>query len=353
MRILDRYIARTVVGGTGIALLIILGLDIFFNIISESADLGRGNYRVPQLLQYIGMGIPESLVEFFPMAALIGTLASLGLLASGSELVVARASGLSVAGILRPVLLAGFVMLVLVVLVGELITPFAKQHAQRLRTGAIYENVIQGQQGGLWLKEGNRFVNVGNVHAGGQFSDITIFEFDDNKQLKHVLHAERLVFSDGLWFLYEISESGIEGDAVHSGYRQKQVRDTLIPAEMLEIVITEPENMPIMTLHQYIGYMEDNQLDTSRYRYAFWLRVFSPLASLVMIFLAVTIVLGLFRHAGTGKRLFAGMLAGLVFYLLNQLLAHLVFLYGISPVLSALGPALFFLLSGMVILRYT
>jgi len=35
MKILDRYIALAIAAGTGIALLVILGLDVFFNIIGQ------------------------------------------------------------------------------------------------------------------------------------------------------------------------------------------------------------------------------------------------------------------------------------------------------------------------------
>jgi hypothetical protein len=44
MKILDRYIAVAVASGTGIALLLMVGLDAFFILIKELDSVGDGDY---------------------------------------------------------------------------------------------------------------------------------------------------------------------------------------------------------------------------------------------------------------------------------------------------------------------
>jgi hypothetical protein len=66
MGILDRYIARVVLGGTLIALLVVLALDVFFSFIGEVGDIGRGNYHALDALAYIALTIPRRSMNCFP-----------------------------------------------------------------------------------------------------------------------------------------------------------------------------------------------------------------------------------------------------------------------------------------------
>ena len=74
MKILDRYIAVAIATGTGIALLVILGLEIFFQILGQLDVIGVGSYTLWKMLLFVALGIPQSLYELFPMAALLGSL---------------------------------------------------------------------------------------------------------------------------------------------------------------------------------------------------------------------------------------------------------------------------------------
>ena len=119
MKLLDRYIALAMAKGTGIALLVIMGLNVFFSIIEEIDELGEGTYSISKMLEYVALTLPRGIYELFPTAALIGGLTGMGALAVNGELVAMRASGLSVWRIVRSVLQAGLVLLVVVVALGE------------------------------------------------------------------------------------------------------------------------------------------------------------------------------------------------------------------------------------------
>jgi len=41
MKILDRYLARAVIGGTLMALLVLLAIDVFFAFMNEVGDIGQ------------------------------------------------------------------------------------------------------------------------------------------------------------------------------------------------------------------------------------------------------------------------------------------------------------------------
>ena len=53
MKLFDRYIGGVVVTGTLVALLVLVGLDIFFNVIDEIDNVGKGSYTLSVMLQSV------------------------------------------------------------------------------------------------------------------------------------------------------------------------------------------------------------------------------------------------------------------------------------------------------------
>ena len=114
--IIDRYIARAIVGGTLMSLFVFGALFAFISFVSELQHVGMNNYGALQALIYVLLNLPQLLYQVFPSAMLLGGLLSLGALASTSELVVIRAAGISISRITVAVLKAGFLLIVIAVL---------------------------------------------------------------------------------------------------------------------------------------------------------------------------------------------------------------------------------------------
>src|SRR3990167_4687202 len=85
MKILSQYIVKDIVIMTGIVLLALIGVQLFIQFAAELQDIGTNHYVLLQAIIYVPLLLPGRLYEFFPMAALIGTLMGLGRLATHSE----------------------------------------------------------------------------------------------------------------------------------------------------------------------------------------------------------------------------------------------------------------------------
>ena len=116
MKILSRYLISTVIQDTLLVLLVLLGLQLFIQLVSELQDIGTRNYGLWQALVYVPLLLPDKLYQFFPMAALVGTLMGLGRLANHNELTVMRTSGVSKTKIMWIVIKAALLMLIVIVL---------------------------------------------------------------------------------------------------------------------------------------------------------------------------------------------------------------------------------------------
>jgi lipopolysaccharide export system permease protein len=129
-------------------------------------------------------------------------------------------------------------------------------------------------------------------------------------------------------------------------------RDSLLTPELLGIVVLEPENMSARDISQFMGYLEDNGLNTQQYRYALLSRFVTPLSALVMMFISVPFIFGGLRSAAAGHRIFIGILVGFGFYIVSQITGQMGRVYGLDPVLASLTPSVIFLLIGIRAVRH-
>src|ERR1700761_2097661 len=110
MNILDRYIVRRILAMTALVMAVIIALAVLFLFINEQGDTGTGHYGSLDAFWFSLMSVPQQAWDLMPIGALIGSLLGRGGLASGSELTVARASGISVARLAVSVFIAGVLL---------------------------------------------------------------------------------------------------------------------------------------------------------------------------------------------------------------------------------------------------
>ncbi|ACL73218.1 LPS export ABC transporter permease LptG [Thioalkalivibrio sulfidiphilus] len=350
MKRLDAYIARNVMGGTLLAMLVLGGLDTLFAFIAELDEIGRNDYGLIQAVVYTALTVPRRVYELFPTSVLLGSLLSLGALAANSELTAMRAAGVPIAGIVRSVLRAGLMMLVVVVLLGEAVAPMSEQRAQTIKSQASGEEMYRGSAG-LWAKDGQRFIQVGVVMPDLRLLDLSIYELDAERRLSSMLRAGSASYQNGAWILRDIERSHLGEAGVTGEHVDEERWPRLLAPELFSVLAVEPRQMAATTLAQYVTYLRENDLDSASFELAFWMRFTTPLSSLVMLLLAVPFVFGSLRTGGAGQRLFIGLLIGVGFHLLNRTLNHMGLVYGLPPMLSATLPTLIFFAVAMLALR--
>jgi lipopolysaccharide export system permease protein len=347
MMLLNRYIGGVVVTGTSIALLVLIGLDIFFNVIEEIDNVGKGSYSLSIMLQSVLLTTPQSLYELFPLAALLGSLMGLGAMANHGELMAMRACGLSVWRIARSVLQTGLLMLIVAVFIGEIVAPVAERYGQNLRASATERGVSFLGSRGLWVRDDNLYIHASKVLARERLADLTVYEFDDAHELRVATRAAQAEFRNDQWFLSDVRQSTFEGQGVTVSHAESVVWPSLLTPELLGIVQLKPKNMSVTDIGQLVNYLDENGLDTGEYRYAFWGRFMTPLSALVMLFISVPFVFGSLRTVGAGQRIFFGMLIGFSFYIFTQLTAQMGLVYGLHPLLAMLLPVGLFMVYGV------
>lgn len=349
MKLLDRYVARAVIGSTALVLTVLLALFGFFALLDELDDVGEGHYRLVDALAYVALTLPRESVELFPVAALLGSLLGLGALAGSSELTVFRAAGVSVARIAGAVMGAGAVLMVLAVVVGEALAPPLADRADRLRGLALESTRPKGP--GLWSRDGDSFVHIDRIIADDRVAGVRIFELDTGGRLRVATRARRGFYRDGAWHLEDVRQTqvGAEG-VVRRALPETRWGSALVP-ELLRVARVEPERMGALDLWRYVRYLEANGQDAAHHAIALAARLVTPLTTGVMILLAIPAVLGPLRAVSVGSRILVGALAGLGFHIVNESFRQLGVVYDLSPLLAAGGPTAVAALVALWLLR--
>lgn len=350
MKILDRYIFRTVAGATLMALLVLLLLESFLSLLTELEDIGKSNYDFVAILRYLLLVQPQRLYELFPMGLLVGGLLGMGSLADGSELIVMRAAGLSLSRLTRSALQAGLMLSVVVLAIGEFVGPPLEQLAREGRAAAKSQDMAIRGGRGFWARDGDRFIHVRAVLPGIRLADIHLFKIGPESRLETVTAARSARYQEGRWVLESIDRSHLEGDTVRSEQLENLTVASDISPKMLEVLAADPSELAIRDLWVYVGYLERNGLDAQSHRLALWRKLLAPLSYLAMLVIAMPFVFSPQRSASTGQRLLIGLLLGLAFFLVNYLLGNVVLLYGYPPLIGAIFPSLLFLTIGFVAL---
>ena len=340
MNVLTVYIIKEVTKGSLLAVVLLLTLFNLFTFSDELKDLGIGSYDLKQILMYIALTSPRVFFDLVPSAALLGSLFVVGAMANNREIVAMRAAGLSVGWIIRSIMLAGLLLVIIAVFVGEFVAPPCERTAQLIKTTAQHDGVVMRSQYGMWLREGNRFINVRQILDDGSLGDIRVYEIDDKHRLISSLQADHGKFlGNKQWLLTNVRESFIDPQRIRAEKQPEMRWQSSIESDLLKVAVVNSDNLSLYDLFMYIDFLKANNQKSQSYEMAFWSRLVNPLVTFVMLMVSVPFVVGIGRGISAGGRIMMGILIGMSFNILDRIAGHMGLIYDINPLLMAIAPS--------------
>lgn len=347
MNIITRYLLKEITVSVTLIMLALIAMFSFFDLIQELESLGRGSYGLSKVLLFVILSAPGHVYEIMPVAVLVGCMYSIGQLARHSELIILRVSGISSTGIALSLLKIGLIFTLVTFFVGELITPLSEKMAQRMRIKATDSVIVQDFKSGLWVKDGNSFVNIEEIMPDSTLLNIHIYEFDREFRLKTNSHAKSGLFADDQWNLKEVTQTHFNKDTNEIKQLETATWRSLIRPELLNVLLVLPEKMSAWNLYSYIKHLSINKQKTTRYEMALWSKLVYPLACMVMIMLALPFGFIQQRATGASTKIFIGIMLGVLYQILNRTFIHLGVLNDWAPLFSAVTPTILFLIAGL------
>lgn len=346
---LDRYIARNVLGAIIVVQLVLLGLDLVITYINDLDDVEEG-YGAFEVLLYLLMRTPWRFYQYAPVAVLIGALIGLGSMASSNELTVMRAAGRSLTRILWGVMKPIILVVAVVLLIAEYVSPRTEQYASAWRLEQRQgEGAILTQSGG-WQREGDSVYRFGAIRADDTVLDLTRYRFEGH-ELREATVAERAVWREGSWLLTNVATTRFFPDRTEAERIAEQTWQTdLTPAQLNRLLLPIDSQAP-SELWAYARFLHGQGLQATQPLLYFWQKMLMPLTMASLVLVAASFVFGPLRTVAAGTRVFYGVIVGLLFKYLQDLLAPASTLFGFSPVWAVLLPTLLSTGLGLYLLR--
>jgi lipopolysaccharide export system permease protein len=338
-----RYLARVLVHWMLIVTLAIGSVIAIFDFTELFRRVATKNtVDVPLMLKMLALRFPLHIQEILPFIVLFAAIMTFWRLNRSSELIVMRASGLSIWQILFPM-----ISLALVIGIGDLVffSPFSAKLMNRYE---VLENKFLNDRSshfaiaetGLWLKEQyqkeNRIIRVGHIDFDNKLLyNVTLYHFNPDNQLEQRLDANiasldhQILKLKNVWRIKPGSVAQkIEKEQYHTSLNLQNIRDSF----------ADPKTLPFWSLLYYSHLMEQSGLSGQRYLIHWHSLLAKCIWLAVMIVLAATFSLNPLRSKQAPLMLGLGVIASFILYFFRDMSTAMGLAGTIPSMLAAWAP---------------
>lgn len=290
---------------------------------------GKSDISMGFIFEYVIAKLPETIDKIIPFIVMVATMITFWKISKTNEFVIIRAAGVSIWGVLVPVLLAAF--MIGAVWVGLANPVAAKMYELKetlaYRISTNNPNAFLFSDRGLWIREGRGENTIAVINASGLnlqqkvlwLHDVSIIEIDDKNQVKRHIEAFVGTLEDGYLSLKDVR-------IYKSGEKAEILNSLNYPTEMnlqrIKDNFVDPEAISFWNLSDTIGFYEASGFSVTRYK----MRYLSLMA-LPFLLMAMVLVAGIFslkasqRQGGVLMMIILGIATGFTVYFTSQVVA--------------------------------
>ena len=351
MSIFERYLMREISLGLLVAAAVLLPLFCFFDLIEQMEDIGEGLFRMQDAFYIVLLLLPRRLLQLLPFIALIGNVIALARLALGSEIIAMRAAGLSPVRISLASVKVGLCLLLLLGTLEQYGAPYLQKKAISHRLEALNQSGELGADLGIWARDKNRIMRLGEAIQATRVQDVEIFTLDEQGLLDEYIYAQDAeIISNDLWRLRAVAIKEFDGEQTHTRALARMSWRPFLSADQVDTLTRPPESLSPEELYHYIEYLKTTGQQYDEVSLAFWRKFGGGLIMLAMLLLSVPFVFGSIR-TGIGSRLALAGITGICVYLLDQIFSNAGLLLDLHHALVALTPGAVLMVIGVLWLQ--
>ncbi len=340
---LSRYFAQQMLKGMGMVFAVCFILITLVDLV----DMGRRTSG--QEFATIGLIIEMSLMritpyveKFLPFATLFGAMWANYSLARHSELVVARAAGVSVWQVLAPAIaiaigLGSIVISVWNPISAAMLNRYERLEAKYLENGT---DLLSVSESGVWLRQADR-TSTAVIHAdesakqGIELTKVSVYRYNKNDEFIERLEASKARLHDDHWTLYDVMI--VRVDDAPFFLPRLELSTSLTPTTIRDSFVS-PEALSFWALPGFIKSLQSAGFSALRHRLHWHATLALPIMLVGMILIAAAFTLRFARHGNTGTFLLLGVLTGFGFYLAIDFALALGISGRLPPELAAWAP---------------
>ncbi len=285
--------------------------------------------------------VPDGLLDLLPVIAVLATAATMSVFQARSELTVMRASGVSIWNLTAIALAPGFALALLALAALQWVTPLLHEGPERLMGASLGESGLWHPWHGLWVRQGDEFLNVQSLRLGRIPTEVDIYEFADDGGLARHVHAEQaLILDTGQWSLEQvrIRDFSLLGQAGFVERLDTLRWESFLSGRQLELLLSPPAGLPLYELWQYVDTLNARDQEVAEFEMVLWRRLALPLACLGMVLIAMAMAAVPLKSRAASVRIVSALAIGLGYQMAAEVVSYagLVLRWPVIPV--ALGP---------------
>jgi lipopolysaccharide export system permease protein len=339
-------------------IMLVVGIGELVEMIRRSA--GRDAMTLPIVLEMVLLKLPLTMERVLPFVMLIGGMLTYNKLSRSSELVVARAAGISAWQFLAPAVLVSaaigvFFATVFNPLSAAMITRFERMEHKYISGSP---STLAISPSGLWLRhvepiEQNIFeqpieeyiLHASRInHNDMRMMEVIIFLFGANDHFIGRIDAPQAMLKEGAWHIQ---------DAIASRLGQMPralpliMLQTDLNIHQIKDNFASPKTMSFWQLPAFIDTLQKAGFPALRHQ-LYWLSLLAlPLTLVAMLLIGSLFGRTHFRKGRQGLMLAGGVMAGFVLFFMSQLIHALGYAGNLPIALAAFLPPLIGTLIGL------
>jgi LPS export ABC transporter permease LptF/LPS export ABC transporter permease LptG len=324
-----------------------------FTLFDLLGDIARNHISWLVVLNYFRFLVPLMVYQLCPLAALVGTLVTLGMMAKNNEVTAFKASGISLYRLCLPLVLAGVLLSGGMFLLDDTYLPYANQRQDALR------NEIKGRPAQTYFHPAHEWIFGENEKIFNYqlfdpdqnlFGGLSMFEIDPvTFRMKRRVYAERAKWEPTLnvWILEAGWVRDFEAGRVRSyvPFKVQSLPEFSETPGYFKREVRQSYQMNWRQLAEYIRGLRQAGFDTSRLSVQWHKKFAFPLIAAIIIFLSApfAFLVGT-RGAIGGLALAVGI--GITYWAAAALFEALGSVGQLPPILAGWAPdAIFFFLA--------
>jgi lipopolysaccharide export system permease protein len=347
MRILDRYIIKSVLSIFFACLLTFFSLYIVIDIFSHLEEILKQHVSLDTLKQYYLSFLPLIFVQVAPIAALLSTLYTFANLNRSNEIIAMRSSGLSIPYITRTVIIFGVIVSIFVFWINDKFVPQSTALTERTkdqmeggtRRTQEKEREVINNLSMYGLKNRLFFVNKFSL-AENKMENIVILEHDEKQNIIKKIVANKGIYKDGLWRFYQCITYNFDENGQIGQEPQYLAEEIMSIPESPREFLTQRQRTDFMNIAQlddYIWKLSKSGATTviRNLKVDLYQRFSIPLTSVIIILLGIPFALRMKKRATGLSSLGISIMMGFLYYVLSAVSIALGKVGILSPLLAA------------------
>ena len=352
--IFDLYLLRTFVYWLVLMLAGFMILFDAFTLFDLLGDISRNHISVFMVANYFLHLLPMMVYQLLPLAALVATLITLGVLAKNNEVTAFKACGVSLFRLALPLIMAGLLLAGGMFLLDDTFLPYANQ-----RQDALHDQ-IKGRPAQTYFEPAHQWIFGENDKIYNYqlfdpdhnlFGGLNVFELDpSNFQVRRRVYANRATWEPALnaWVLEAGWVRDFNGSVItrYAPFRVASLQELSEPPSYFKREVFQFYQMNWWQLRKYIRGLQKAGFDTSRLSVEWHKKFAFPLITAIIMFLGIpfAFLVGT-RGAMGGLALAVGI--GIVYWATAALFEAMGAVGQLPPFLAAWAPDAIFAFLGL------